>query len=129
MIGPKTRRKFWNMNTDNMYCQYCKTTVTHNVPIKAPTRATIDHVKPVSDGGTSEMKNLVVCCYICNQRKRSQTPERFLGNPLNFIPHNMSVPRPISTSSKAPNKRPWDNWSGVTIIRKRFAKKIKPEEK
>jgi 5-methylcytosine-specific restriction endonuclease McrA len=29
----------------------------------------IDHVYPISLGGTNEIDNLVPCCYLCNTRK------------------------------------------------------------
>lgn len=34
---------------------------------------TADHVKPLSRGGYDKRKNVVACCYRCNQEKRSMT--------------------------------------------------------
>lgn len=37
---------------------------------------TVDHVKPVCQGGLSTWSNLVACCQPCNTRKGGRTPEQ-----------------------------------------------------
>lgn len=39
----------------------------------------IDHMTPISRGGTGERANLVPCCRRCNSRKGNQTAEEFLA--------------------------------------------------
>jgi hypothetical protein len=41
----------------------------HNSGEPPPNLFTIDHVKPVSRGGTQSVKNLKPACYQCNQKK------------------------------------------------------------
>lgn len=50
---------------DNHQCQYCGET---NLPL------TLDHVVPISRGGTHEWTNLVTCCVTCNNQKGNRTP-------------------------------------------------------
>ena len=42
--------------------------------------ATVDHVIPVSQGGTTEDSNLVGCCRACNVSKRDRTPEQWAAD-------------------------------------------------
>lgn len=51
---------------DGHCCQYCGTS-------EAP--LTIDHVVPLSRGGTHDWTNLVACCVACNNQKGNRTPE------------------------------------------------------
>jgi 5-methylcytosine-specific restriction endonuclease McrA len=53
---------------DRYTCQYCYRT--------APSaELTLDHVIPRSRAGETTWENLVACCYHCNNRKGSRTPE------------------------------------------------------
>lgn len=49
-------------------CVYCGDVATQ-----------VDHVIPRSQGGTSELVNLVPCCQPCNRDKYDQTPWQWLG--------------------------------------------------
>lgn len=40
--------------------------------------ATVDHIVPVSEGGTDDRSNLVSCCWDCNNLKRTTTLQTFL---------------------------------------------------
>jgi 5-methylcytosine-specific restriction endonuclease McrA len=43
---------------------------------------TLDHVKPLSEGGADNLTNLVACCYECNQlRSRSETRQEYRLHP------------------------------------------------
>lgn len=53
-------------------CEYCGTPLTvHN--------ATVDHVRPLSAGGSSKLRNCVLACKRCNGRKGSLTREQFIA--------------------------------------------------
>lgn len=52
-------------------CAYCECRLTD-------ANRTIDHVLPVSRGGTDDIANLVLSCLDCNQLKGDRTP-RELG--------------------------------------------------
>lgn len=53
---------------DDYECQYCGTKI--NSP-------TIDHVIPVSKGGTSSWENCVTCCKTCNSEKGNKDLKDF----------------------------------------------------
>lgn len=54
---------------DNYTCQYCVE--------KHPTRdLTLDHVRPVAQGGLKIWNNIVTACRECNQKKGNRTPEQ-----------------------------------------------------
>lgn len=63
---------------DNFSCQYCGDDVTSR-------EATLDHVIPRSQGGTTSWENIVCCCKSCNRQKGGQTPKQS-GMPLKGIP-------------------------------------------
>lgn len=52
---------------DNYTCQYCGNKVEKH-------KATIDHVIPVSRGGTNSYDNTVCACFDCNNEKNNRTP-------------------------------------------------------
>ncbi len=63
MAIPK-RTRFEVLRRDNYTCRYCRST---DNPL------TIDHVTPVSLGGTDDPSNLVACCKDCNAGKASSS--------------------------------------------------------
>lgn len=57
----------------NGRCHYCgrRTRIkSHDEPHR-PDHATLDHVVPVSRGGTWHAANLVMACYGCNNAKKN----------------------------------------------------------
>lgn len=54
---------------DQFICQYCGIALT-------PSKVTVDHVLPRSQGGDSSWKNCVTSCFECNNRKGDRTPEQ-----------------------------------------------------
>lgn len=57
-----TRTRFEVFKRDNFCCAYCGRTPPNVLLV-------VDHVHPVSKGGTSEMDNLITSCVECNQGK------------------------------------------------------------
>lgn len=53
---------------DGWTCKYCGDGVTRE-------NSTLDHVLPVSKGGTNDPENLATCCFICNSIKSGRTYE------------------------------------------------------
>lgn len=54
------------LERDNYRCQFCGATVEDGVKLH------IDHIIPVSKGGTDDMDNLQVLCHKCNLAKRDR---------------------------------------------------------
>jgi 5-methylcytosine-specific restriction endonuclease McrA len=55
------------MARDNFQCQYCSKDLTSR-------EATLDHVKPRSQGGKTSWENIVCSCGSCNRKKGGRTP-------------------------------------------------------
>jgi len=58
------------MSASDNICPYCGNLFTDGH---------IDHIVPVSKGGTNEKNNLVYCCATCNHRKHSKSLEEFMS--------------------------------------------------
>lgn len=58
-----------------MPCRWCREWL-------ALEEATVDHIVPLSDGGTNDRGNLVIACAPCNGRRNTenQLPKRRSGN-------------------------------------------------
>lgn len=70
VVKPKNYR---NMLFDrgNVHCKFCRRKLTR-------TTATIDHVVPVTRGGTNAPDNLIIACEQCNQTKAGRTLEEWI---------------------------------------------------
>ena len=53
-------------------CHYCGKTMH-------PREKTLDHVTPLSRGGSHTIGNVVVCCWPCNEAKGNRTPDEWKG--------------------------------------------------
>lgn len=70
---------------DNYTCQYCGADLSSN-----PRTQSIDHVIPLTKGGTHQKSNLVTACKSCNLKKKNKTPEE-AG--MKLIPECKAIPR------------------------------------
>jgi 5-methylcytosine-specific restriction endonuclease McrA len=59
--------------SDGSDCAYCGKTMDFRLG-KGPLRATIDHVVPMSQGGSDDESNLCLACSLCNSTKSNRTP-------------------------------------------------------
>lgn len=57
-------KRFRVFKRDNFTCQYCGAKAPHVV-------LEVDHIHPVSKGGTNDIKNLITSCHTCNRGKKS----------------------------------------------------------
>lgn len=56
-------------------CHYC--TIKMSRRGNEIHRATIDHIRPKSTGGTNEPSNLILCCRACNEAKGNMGLKRW----------------------------------------------------
>lgn len=79
----RTRRKiaegtrFRVLQRDKFRCRYCG---AHG----SETELHIDHIQPVSAGGTNDQLNLVTSCKACNLGKHARSPEWHLTHAVSF---------------------------------------------
>jgi 5-methylcytosine-specific restriction endonuclease McrA len=71
----KRRKKYigWFRKTKQRRCAYCDIGLTN----RGPTKMTADHVKPLVNHGYDKRKNVVACCYRCNQMKGQMSAQEF----------------------------------------------------
>lgn len=60
-------------------CYYCKKTISINGNVPKKNRATIEHKKLQSAGGTFSLNNIVVACQQCNNLRNDMDFEKFNG--------------------------------------------------
>jgi 5-methylcytosine-specific restriction endonuclease McrA len=75
---------------DNYTCQYCGNSSKKDTKVKM----TIDHIVPISKGGTNNWLNAVACCIKCNLNKSNKSLKEFEKEfGLNLIkqPHEPSI--------------------------------------
>jgi 5-methylcytosine-specific restriction endonuclease McrA len=54
-------------------CAYCRVpTVTRPAPGERHRERTLDHIVPLSRGGTDTLSNVCCCCRSCNARKQAR---------------------------------------------------------
>jgi len=63
------RNKRQRLLTIDPYCKYCR------IPLDLE-NSTLDHIIPLSKGGTNKMENLAVACSDCNNKK---------GNAIDYV--------------------------------------------
>jgi hypothetical protein len=64
------KRRSLVLERDGHRCRYC------GLGLESGLRLEIDHVIPMSLGGSSELENLVTACANCNNKKQGRTPEQ-----------------------------------------------------
>lgn len=73
--GMRPKRLVATFSRANVYardrgtCQYCALKL-------ARTEATYDHVVPRRLGGKTTWENIVIACFVCNQKKGGRTPDQ-----------------------------------------------------
>lgn len=71
-ISPSFRRKIWER--DGRKCQICGAETRffdsgYDTPFNTDKAGSVDHIIPVSHGGTNEMSNLRWACKSCNSSR------------------------------------------------------------
>ncbi len=69
---------------DNYTCQYCGADLSKNARLLS-----IDHIIPLTRGGTHHKTNLATACKSCNLKKKNKTPEE-MG--MKLIPESRVIP-------------------------------------
>lgn len=77
----KKRIKFYNLWLEqfcNLNCFYCNIETSPHHEDGTHNKTTIDHLIPISRGGSDEWSNLVISCFRCNNLKKNLTLEEFI---------------------------------------------------
>jgi len=61
------KTRWWQQKTSSGACYYCDRKVGFK-------ELTMDHIIPLSRGGSSTKDNLVPCCKACNNKKKNSLP-------------------------------------------------------
>lgn len=105
---PRTRKAYLTRKAvlarDNYTCAYCG----EQKPLKD---MTMDHIHPRSKGGPNTWKNVVACCFPCNQRKGDTSLEE-LGWRLRFQPYKPDGTRRVAIIAGR-TEPDWDKWLQV----------------
>jgi 5-methylcytosine-specific restriction endonuclease McrA len=70
---------------DGDLCCYCGITMTFEPAtghVFIPGKATIEHVLPISAGGTHTWENVALACWHCNVKKQARTLDQWTERPL-----------------------------------------------
>jgi 5-methylcytosine-specific restriction endonuclease McrA len=78
-IRPKKRLAIYSR--DSFRCLACGRSLRRAKPFDV----TLDHVLPVSKGGTNDPDNLYTCCRSCNSSRQEKTLSRFAGRRASVI--------------------------------------------
>lgn len=69
------RQRNLTVGNGKHYCEYCGRTDLQTQYDGLPNFVTVDHLIPISKGGTHAIKNLIVCCRKCNENKSNNLPD------------------------------------------------------
>lgn len=83
-IARKKRKTNTLIARDGNHCWYCLREFNADLP------STLDHVIPLSQGGTNENENLVLACFTCNQIK-GDDPSEYPRGCLEYLYGNQMV--------------------------------------
>ena len=91
---------------DEGVCQYCSKQLNKQ-------NFTLDHIKPVSQGGKKVWHNIVTCCKSCNQKKGNKSVKqagmKLLKPPV--VPKELIVNKENKFSPNVPDE--WKDYLGV----------------
>jgi 5-methylcytosine-specific restriction endonuclease McrA len=62
---------------DKCRCVYCGVQVVPGAPITQSNAATLEHIVPVTDGGSNSYTNLVTCCAYCNDSRGAKSNRKW----------------------------------------------------
>ena len=98
MSSNRTRRETWQgMNwirqekrlalylRDGLACVYCGASIEDGATL------TLDHLRPVSNGGGNHEKNLVTCCSRCNSARGNRSVRSFCGSVAGYLDHGIEA--------------------------------------
>jgi hypothetical protein len=75
---------------DGLACAYC------GAAVEAGAQLTLDHLVPVSKGGTNAPANLVTCCHKCNCSRGNRTVASFARAVAGYVNHGVTAAQILS---------------------------------
>ena len=99
---------------DNFVCQWCGKKLTAS-------SATVDHVFPMSRGGTNTWRNVVTCCFKCNNDKNNLTGTEYTKRSQKKLMRKPFIPRRGVLFRSYLEKEEYEGW--FPYLKKYFEKK------
>ena len=97
---------------DGLACAYCGATIEDGA------RLTLDHLRPVSRGGSNEAANLVTCCHRCNSARGNRPWTRFAEAVAEYLDHGVQAEDITRHISRVRRRRlPMDEARGLIARR------------
>ena len=97
---------------DGVACVYCGRSVEAAAPL------TLDHLRPVSKGGSNDASNLVTACHDCNSARKNRTVRGFCQAAAAYV-DNGSTAREIERHVRRCAARTFDTQAAKALIAQR----------
>lgn len=90
---------------DHKACHYCGM-ILPKPGNKGSAITQVDHIEPVSKGGSDELLNLVICCKRCNRAKANTSYENYINRELNRVTIQFAIltQHKIDLNAKSTNR-------------------------
>ncbi|NEO55134.1 MAG: HNH endonuclease [Okeania sp. SIO3B5] len=79
------------------------------------TQLEIEHIQPLSKGGSNRVSNLAIACHSCNQTKSNQEIEQFLSGKSNVLQQILSQAKKPLADAAAVNATRWKLYNKLKL--------------
>lgn len=66
------------MQQGGWFCHYCGKPIIKRINHNMANSATVDHMHPISKGGSNSLRNMVLACHPCNAEKGNMLYQDFI---------------------------------------------------
>lgn len=101
-LSIKRKRKI--LDKTNGVCFYCGVHLIFNIPMSEEKRGqvnnlfSVEHIKPITEGGTNELSNLVPACRDCNSARKEPIVQNDINLRWRLAWKELGVKRPAQLS-------------------------------